>query len=411
MSRRAARIGRRGHRYDFVFYMPWIGPLLADGAPLPTGGAETQVFLVASALAERGARVCLVAYDQDGRLPKRVGKVDILSRPAYGGDKRAIGKIVEAFSIWRALTRVDAEVIVTRSFGPHVGIVGVLAWIRRRHFVYSSAHVVDFTFELETKRRNLALYRLGVRLADSIVVQTEEQIELCRTAFNREPVLIRSYAEPAEPSDAEREAFLWVARAVWYKRPELFLELARRVPEARFRMVAVPGEGFGDALLEELRNAAAKIPNLELLDPRPRRELLELMRHAVAIVNTADFEGMPNIFLEGWARGVPAMSLSHDPDGVLVREGIGFHAGGSIERMAEEARELWRTREDIGPMGDRCRRYVEANHSPDVVAAKWLEMLEPRNRAAARPASSSSAPTLMRAPGHVQREFDPNEVS
>src|SRR3954454_3324043 len=101
MSRRHAGSGdgRHGHRYDFVFYMPWIGPMLADSAPLPTGGAETQVFLVASALAERGARVCLVAYDQDGRLPQRVGKVDILSRPAYGGNKRWIGKIAEAFSI------------------------------------------------------------------------------------------------------------------------------------------------------------------------------------------------------------------------------------------------------------------------------------------------------------------------
>src|SRR5205085_4737872 len=131
--------------------------------------------------------------------------------------------------IWRALMRVDAEVIVTRSFGPHVGIVGMLAWLRRRRFVYSSAHVVDFTFELETKRRNLALYRLGVRLADTFVVQTNEQVELCRQAFGREPVLIRSYAEPAQNTDSAPEAFLWVARAVWYKRPELYVELARRV--------------------------------------------------------------------------------------------------------------------------------------------------------------------------------------
>src|SRR3954453_5824243 len=116
MSRRAKR------HYDVVFYMPWIGPLLAEGAALPTGGAETQIFLVANALADRGARVCLVAYDGDGTLPERVGRVDIVSRPAYGGQARGVGKIRETLSIWRALAGIHSDVIVTRAFGPHVGI-------------------------------------------------------------------------------------------------------------------------------------------------------------------------------------------------------------------------------------------------------------------------------------------------
>src|SRR6266480_1128474 len=179
MPESRARQTRRG-AYDVVFYMPWIGPLLASADLLPTGGAETQVYLVAQALGAAGLRVCIVAFDTPEGLPDRVGHVDIHARPPYASHRRLIGKLYEAVSIWRALARMDTNVIVTRTSGPHVGIIGAFARLWRRRFVYSSAHVGDFTFALEKSRRNLALYKLGVKLADTVVVQTEEQVELCR---------------------------------------------------------------------------------------------------------------------------------------------------------------------------------------------------------------------------------------
>ena len=54
------------------------------------------------------------------------------------------------------------------------------------------------------------------------------------------PVLIRSIAEPASQRDHAPEAFLWIGRLVWYKRPPAFVELARALPEAKFWMVGVP---------------------------------------------------------------------------------------------------------------------------------------------------------------------------
>ena len=57
--------GRR-NRYDVAFYVPWIGPLLTDVDAIATGGAETQIYLVARALADRGVRVCLLAFELPG---------------------------------------------------------------------------------------------------------------------------------------------------------------------------------------------------------------------------------------------------------------------------------------------------------------------------------------------------------
>jgi glycosyltransferase involved in cell wall biosynthesis len=201
-------------------------------------------------------------------------------------------------------------------------------------------------------------------------------VRLCQQHLGRSPILIRSIAEVVPPRAAAPEAFLWIGRVVRMKRPEAYLELARTVSEAQFFMVAVASDQPEHAeLFREVERAAATIPNLTLLPPRPRNELMAVLDRTVAVVSTSDFEGMPNTFLEGWARGIPALALSHDPDGIIERYGLGACAAGSAEVLAEHARRFWQTRKDFGELATRCRSYVEEHHSPHSVGARWEQVL------------------------------------
>jgi len=295
--------------------------------------------------------------------------------------------------IVNVLANLDTRTYVQRAAGLETGVVGLVAMLKRRRFVYSSANVIDFNYgRLERNRGKAWLFHLGIRLACAVVVQTEEQVELCRRRFKRSPKLIRSVAEPAAPRASNPAFFLWVGRQADYKRPEAFLEVARRVPEARFAMVAVSGGRPNGKLADWLRREAAGIENLELLEPRPHADLMRLVDKAVAMVNTADYEGMPNVFLESWARGVPALSLTHDPDGVIERHGLGGFARGSIEQMAEIARRMWHERADQSELSARCRSYVEREHAPDVVIGSWLGLLEALNRRPPGPQRFRAAP-------------------
>jgi glycosyltransferase involved in cell wall biosynthesis len=370
--------GGRDHRYDVAFYIPAVGPLLARQRTAPAGGAENQVLLIARELVRRGLRICVIAFDVPGSsLPSSVDGIDVSVRPAYLARKR-LGKLREVNGIRRAVFGCDAAVLVARVAAPDIGFVGLFAKLSRRRFVYSSANVSDFDLaRIEPKRHNRLLFALGVRLADQIVVQTDEQALLSRERFNRSPVTIRSIAEPAPERRREPEALLWIGRAVFYKRPLAFIDLARSLPDARFWMVAVPSPNArgGPELMASLEREAAAVPNLELLPPRPREELMELIDRAVAVVNTADHEGMPNVFLEGWARGVPALALTHDPDGVIERHGLGAFAAGDSARFVELARDLWDTRGARADVASQCRRYVLEHHSPQAVAAAWQDAL------------------------------------
>jgi hypothetical protein len=156
-----------------------------------------------------------------------------------------------------------------------------------------------------------------------------------------------------------------------YKRLDVFLDLAAAVPEARFQAIALQGSDDQPEIAARLARAREELPNLEVLEPRPRAELGPLIERAVAVVNTSEYEGMPNVFLEGWARGVPALAFSHDPDGVVARHGLGGFAGGSRERLVALAREQWAGRGNQREVAGRCIGYVHRYHDAEAVCAAW----------------------------------------
>jgi len=84
---------------------------------------------------------------------------------------------------------------------------------------------------------------------------------------------------------------------------------------------------------------------------------------------------MPNVLLEAWTRGVPALVLIHDPGRVVETHRLGAFAGSSRERFTELARDLWNGRRDRQAVAERCRRYIQAVHAPDRIASQWVEVL------------------------------------
>jgi len=298
--------------------------------------------------------------------------------PAAAGKARALA--AESAQVWRALERADARVNVFRGASAAVGVGGLWSRVRRRRVVFAGANEADFTlvnFHGPRDPRTL-LFRAGMRAVDAVVAQSDVQVDLARREFPRlaDVQRIPSFVETRPPAAGPGEAFLWVSRLTEYKRPLAYADLAAAVPEARFWMIATRSEAAEHAAIQaELERRAAALPNLELLPQRTHAELQELIGRAVAMVNTSSFEGVPNTWLEGWARGVPALTLSFDPDGRVAANGLGVAAGGDAEAFAAAARSLWARREDRGGYGPAVRAYVADVHG-DRVAGAWAALVE-----------------------------------
>jgi glycosyltransferase involved in cell wall biosynthesis len=361
-------------RHDVLFYVPNVGPLLRPGHGLPAGGAETQVALVARELARRGMRVAIVVHDAG--LPSSIDGLDLIVQRGLRSRLPGV-RSLEAFGrTVAAIVRAGAPVVVQCNASVETGYVAFASRLTRRRFVYSTVNVVDLDFgRIEPSRLRVWAFHAGVRIADEVVAQTAEQVELIQGRFGRDARLVQCVSEPAPAGLRSPEAFLWIGRLAVYKHPQAYLDLAEAVPEALFRMVGVPSGPDGPRLAAAVAARAASLPNVELLEPRPREQLAPLYDSAVAVVNTAEFEGMPNIFLEGWARGVPALALKHDPDGMIVRDRLGAFAGGDPVRLAEQARELWAGRANRSELAERCVAHMAEHHSLEAVADGWVDAL------------------------------------
>lgn len=364
-------------RSDVIFYMPTATPLVAAVPRASSGGAELQVLLLARELGRRGHEVAIVVFATGEALLSQVDGVKVIEQRLPRTRLPLVRTLAFYAGTYALLRAHPAGVLVQRAASIHTLLVALVARALRRRFVFASAGLHDFDFGGWERKRWIAWsVRLGIRLADTVVVQTEEQARLCRERLSREPLLIRSIAEQPVAEACEPETFLWIGRLISHKRPHAFVELARALPQARFRMVAVDDPSpFGAELAAQIRSAAATLPNLELRPALTRADLAPLIQRSVAIVSTSVSEGMPNVFLEGWSHGIPALALEHDPDGVIERERVGEFAGGSPERMAELATALWDARHASDELAARCREYVAREHGLAAVAGAWTRAL------------------------------------
>ncbi len=374
-------------KHDVAIYSP-AAACLYERQPEVTGGAERQTTMLAAGLVREGLRVAHIVLPVADPAPLPEGGPTLVQRSVLSTRRGPVSRATQLGRVWSALAEADARVYVFRHGLPALGVAALHCRVHRRDLVFSSSNDLDFTFGfLAGRRLDLEMYKFGVRGSSAVVVQSSRQSELARRAFPglERVVEVPSFAQPAELSGARPEAFLWVGRLDEYKQPLRYVALAEAVPEARFWMIARrldPGRGGGapggpeeQGLEREVHDRAARLDNLEILEQRPHGEAMKLVERSVAVVNTGAAEGMPNLFLEAWARGIPVLSYEFDPDGRIAREGLGISAEGLTTSFHEGARQLWGGRDNRAELSDRVRSYVTSTHGVEAVSKRWARLV------------------------------------
>src|SRR3989441_13239646 len=141
-------------------------------------------------------------------------------------------------------------------------------------------------------------------------------------------------------TETSRKTILWIARVDPWKQPDLLLKLATRMPEETFVMVGPPSPLDLDNL-PRLQKLAAVMPNLCLLAGVPFERTEALFGEAKLFINTAQYEGFPNTFLQAAACGTPIVSWTVNPEGILDRYQMGYFADGEWARFEQCVRLLF----------------------------------------------------------------------
>lgn len=334
------------------------------------GGAELQQSLIAKALAQRGHDVSMICMDYGQQDGIRRGGVTVFKcyEPEAG---IPVLRFVypRLTNVWRAMRRADADIYYQRTAGAITGFVAAFCRRYRKASIFCGAGNPDFdksTSRIRFKRDKL-IYEYGLRTVSQILVQNVEQSRLCQQNFGRTSIVVPNGYEPPDNSSADPAGHvLWVSTIRALKNPGAFLELAREMPQFKFRMIGGAGSGEED-LYNHISRESASIPNLEFLGYIAFSDIETHFDGARLFVNTSDSEGFPNTFLQSWARGIPTVSFV-DCGARADGRAIGWRAS-SQEEMAKFIKLLMTSGDEWANSGAIVKEYFLANNSLNSVVA------------------------------------------
>jgi glycosyltransferase involved in cell wall biosynthesis len=354
-------------------------PVLArEYAHFGIGGMQVQQTLLGRQLVKRGFDVSMVVHDlgqPDGASwdgittwrtfePKEGIPVVRYIHPRWT-------------SIWAALKRADADIYYVSGVGMMLGLVAMFARRYDRKFVYRLASTSDCHPDTIHVRlwRDKQLYAYGLKRADLVLSQTSEQQRLMLRNYARTSLVIPSLFDPPGRSPAydEREIdVLWVGALRRVKRPQLLLDLARRLPHLKFAIAGGPYPEEG-SLFEKVKREAQALPNVRFLGQVPYHDIGEWFERARLLAGTSEVEGVPNTYLQAWGHGAPVVAYL-DPEQLIANGGLG-RAVHSQDQMAEAVIELLSDPGEWTKISARCREFAVTRADEDTRVQLYVDAL------------------------------------
>ncbi len=285
---------------------------------------------------------------------------------------RRFGSFFDVVRLYRALARERPDIILQFVGSAHTGIAALYA---QRHGCKMIWRVTnDPSVEPGTAswlQPHLRLERLfldfGIRHATLILAQTEYQRARLVETFPNAPVQVLPNFHPTPPDCGRNGAVVkqvaWIANLKPLKNPGAFVRLARRFADRsdiRFVMIGDAIEG-GEWTQRQLAEIAAT-PNLEYRGALSQAAVNGVLEHTDLLVNTSDYEGFSNTFIQAWMRRVPVVSLRVDPDRLLSRGGLGAVTGDE-DALYERVASLLADPDRCAAIGARARRYALEHHA------------------------------------------------
>lgn len=355
-----------------------IHTFFGSGIEEGTGGAERQQRSIATALVEQGHRVSIATLVINDKSFEIIDDVELnYIIPDLRGFLNAPYKAVQTI---RGLSRINADVYYVRGNDFLCMVTAIYSFIGDAGFIFGVANNSNVDPDLLSHRgiQRIPFLR-AIKSADRVIAQTDSQWNHLQRDHGIVADIIPNGIDLPDysaivPHD-EREYILWVGSIdPEQKKPARFLELARQLPEIKFRMIGSPHNDHPN-YYDIIERDAAGIDNLQFVGFVDPDNIHEHYQQAVALVNTSDYEGFPNVFLESWAYATPVISLYFTLDEHFQGDSIGICAG-SMDALVDITDRMVSDENLRQKLGHRGREHVEKNYVQQCVLSQYIQLFE-----------------------------------
>lgn len=351
------------------------------------GGCQYQISLLLERWRndENIVKICLSKYFNEN------DNIEIkYSISKYGGINKlsAFSRLFDTISLFNALKKCKPNVIYQNIGEPYAGVAAFYAKKYNVKFILHIASDNDlkpiyFKLSLKNSLRFLEkkFFDYGLKNANVIIAQTKNQLNLIKKYYRKNArYIIRNYEPYDEVLTIKKQPIkvLWVANFKKLKQPEIFIRLSKDIfkinNEAKFIMIGAPAY-WDQGWQNNLEKMIYATKNISYLKAQNIEAVNNHFASCHILVNTSEYEGYSNTFVQAFFRKVPVVSLNCNPDNIFKEYNLGYYCNGSYEKLLEHTKELIINQKLRDIMGENARQYALKYHSINN-ADKLIKVIE-----------------------------------
>ena len=344
-------------------------------------GPNVRQVVLARELVKEGFKISFICYHNEQQGEQEIIDGIRIFKMSDTNGFSFLKKLIDAFKLLSLIMKADSEIYIHNG-----GFIGALTLLARKKNILMMASDAFINKTLINKKirgfssskldlDNIGMF-LSIKMADSVTVQNETQKNLLEQNFQVEGKLIRN---PIPHKNRFKKTYkqnppivLWVGSLAEVKQPQLFVELARDIPDVKFQMIG--GKSGSPELYQEIMYGSHNLDNFEYLGVIPYEKIDQYFCKATILVNTSLFEGFPNSFLQAWINYLPVVSLNVNPDNILSTYSMGLHSK-NFRHLKDDVKNLLCNSELMMEMGLNGRMYVEEHHDIKFIVLDYVNLI------------------------------------
>lgn len=279
--------------------------------------------------------------------------------------------------------KVQPDIIITRTFTSWAGIAAKYAsrhGVKHIHFTASDLEAQNLFKTINWfKPFDVMEYYYYCNIyskKSEIRVQNDFQKQTIVSTRNVEVKKVTQACPVCDVSLIKKHTdkinIVWIGNFKLVKRPEKFFKIIdafKANENLKFTMIGRCMEEKYQTLLDERQD----YPNFDYLGEITNEEVNTFLNKSHILVNTSDYEGFSNTFVQGWMRENIVISLNSNPDSIVTKHNLGYVTA-SLENTIEIINKLTTNTTTLLEQGSKAREYALNHHSVDKVYRNIVDL-------------------------------------
>lgn len=357
------------------FFSPASYPFFIKESKINHGGAELQMFLLAEYISKQKKHKTCFFIGNYGKKPKHKD-INLISTIKNIQKENFFSKIFNGLRYLLQLIKEKPDIIFCTNANAFVGINSFYAKIFKKKSIFRTSHQIDVD-KTYIKQNGLSgkIYKYGLKNAHIVVTQNESHKKLLKKNHNIDAKVLKNAFIIKKITKKNSNYVFWVGRFEKWKQPELFLKIAKHFPNNKFVMVC-PYTKSRKKEWEVLKQKVSVISNLQLIEKIAFNKIQTFFNNASLFINTSEYEGFPNTFLQAAQGKTPIISLNVNPDDFITKYNCGIFANGNFNNLLKSTEVLIKNKTQQAKMGENLYAYLKSNHDINVIGKQFNKIIE-----------------------------------